>query len=93
MVKEISAAELENVCRKCVRLEVTDTKILSHVLDSMHLDYNILSDTEADVFAKINITQLTLALAEKNCEILSLQERDETLESYYVNLIGGTDYE
>jgi len=93
MVNEISAAELENVCRKCVRLEVTDTKILSHVLDSMHLDYNILSDTEADVFAKINITQLTLALAEKNCEILSLQERDETLESYYVNLIGGTDYE
>ncbi len=93
MVKEISAAELENACRKCIRLEVTDTKILSHVLDSMHMDYSILSDTQADVFAKLNITEFTLALAEKNCEIISLQEHDETLESYYVNLIGGACHE
>ena len=93
MVKEISAEELDNACRKCIRLEVTDAKILAHTLDSMKIDYNILSDTKADVFAKINITQLTLALAEKNCEILSLQEHDETLESYYVNLIGGARHE
>ena len=26
MIKEISAVELENVCRKCMRIEVTDTK-------------------------------------------------------------------
>ena len=93
MVKEISAEELENACKKCIRLEVTDAKVLAHILDSMEIDYNILSDTKADVFAKINITQLTLALAEKNCEILSLQEHDETLESYYVNLIGGACHE
>lgn len=93
MVKEISAEELENACRKCMRLEVTDAKALAHTLDSMEIDYNILPDTKADVFAKINITTLTLALAEKNCEILSLQEHDETLESYYVNLIGGARHE
>lgn len=93
MVKEISAEELENACRKCMRLEVTDAKVLAHTLDSMEIDYNILSDTKADIFAKINITTLTLALAEKNCEILSLQEHDETLESYYVNLIGGARHE
>lgn len=93
MVKEISAEELENACRKCMRLEVTDAKALAHTLDSMDIDYNILSDTKADVFAKINITTLTLALAEKNCDILSLQEHDETLESYYVNLIGGARHE
>lgn len=93
MVKEISAEELEAACRKCIRFKVTDTKILAYVLDSMNVDYHILSDTQADVFAEPNITKLTLALAEKNCEILSLQERDETLESYYINLIGGGDYE
>ena len=35
MVKEISAAELDTVCRKCVRLVVSDVKPLAPVLDSM----------------------------------------------------------
>jgi ABC-2 type transport system ATP-binding protein len=37
MVKELSAEELDNLCRKCVRMEVTDTKALARVLDSMDL--------------------------------------------------------
>lgn len=89
MVKEISARDLEAACRKCMRIEVTDTKTLARVLDGMGEGYTILSGTQADVFAKINITKLTLALAEQNCEVLSVQEHDETLESYYVNLVGG----
>ena len=32
---------------------------------------------------------LGLALAEENCDVISLRERDESLESYYVSLIGG----
>lgn len=89
MVKETSAQELEAACRKCVRLEVSDSRILARVLDGLELEYTILSDTKADIFAKINITQLTLALAEQNCNILSMQEKEESLESYYMNLIGG----
>ena len=93
MIKEISASDLENACRKCIRLEVTDTKILSRVLDGKNTEYQIFSDTKADVYEKMNITKLTLALAEQNCEILSIQECDETLESYYINLIGGGTHE
>lgn len=89
MVKELSAEELEAACRKCVHMEVSDTAVLARVLDSMHLDYKILSDTTADVFAKINVTQITIALAQQNCEVLSMQERDEGLESYYISLVGG----
>jgi ABC-2 type transport system ATP-binding protein len=59
----------------------------------MQLNYQILSGNQADIFAKINITKLVLALAEENCEVLSLEEHDETLESYYVNLIGGDPHE
>lgn len=93
MIKEISATDLENACRKCIRLEVTDTKILSRVLDGMNLEYQIFSDTKADIYEKANITKLTLALAGQNCDILSIQEHDETLESYYMNLIGGGIHE
>ena len=89
IVKEISAEALRAACRKCVRITVTQTKTLSHVLDSMGTEYKILSDTEADVFAAVNISQLTMALLAENCEILGVQERDESLESYYINLVGG----
>lgn len=89
MIKEISAVELENVCRKCMRIEVTDTKSLSRVLESMGAEYKILSDTKADIYAKIGITRLTWALAKENCDVISIQEHDESLESYYVSLIGG----
>lgn len=89
MVKEISAEELEASCRKCVRLEVTNVKALVRVLDEMKIDYNIISDNVADVFAKVNVSKLTLALSKENCEVVSIQEREESLESYYVSLIGG----
>ena len=89
MVKEMSAAELDAACRKCIRVQVSDVRALSRVLDEMDLEYSILSDTMADIFAKINVSQLALALAEQGCDIISLDEREESLESYYVNLIRG----
>ena len=89
MLKEISAEELEAACRKCIRLEVSNVQTLACVLDGMKIDYNIISDNEADVFAKINVSKLTLTLSEEDCEVISMQERGESLESYYISLVGG----
>ncbi len=89
LIKELSAVELEAACRKCVRVEVSSTKALARVLDAMRIAYKILSDTKADIYAKLNVSQLAAALAKENCEILSMEERDESLESYYVSLVGG----
>ena len=91
IVKEISAKELDTACRKCIRLEVTNTRTLSRVLDGMNVEYTIVSDKAADVYARVNVSKLTLALAKENCEVISMQERDESLESYYVGLVGGKE--
>ena len=93
IIKEISAAELAKICRKCVSVEVSDTKALARVLDEMNIDYKILSDRVADVYAKINVSLLTSALAKENCEVISLRERDDSLESYYISLVGGEKHE
>ena len=89
MIKEISARELEAACRKCVRVKVSDIRILCRVLDDMDIQYSVLENSQADIFAQVSVSRLDSALAEKGCELLSMQERDESLESYYVNLIGG----
>lgn len=93
IVKEMSAVELEAACKKCVRMEVSNTKILAHVLDEMKIDYKIITDKIVDVYAKVNISRLTVALAKENCEVISMQERDESLESYYISLVGGGKHE
>lgn len=92
IVKEMSAVELQSACRKCVRMEVSDTKALACVLDEMKVEYKIISDTQADVFAKVRVSQLTSALEKVNCEVITMQERDESLESYYISLVGGGSY-
>lgn len=93
IVQEISAAELEKACRKCMRLKVTDTTALARVCNERQLKYTIHSDTEADLYGSVEVTDLALALADENCRIQTVQERDESLESYYVNLLGGGGHE
>lgn len=89
IVREMSAAELESQCRKCVRVTVSDVKTLSKVLEEQGLDYKIISDKEADIYAQISITKLTQMLYDNACELLSIHEHDESLESYFMKLIGG----
>ncbi len=90
LVKEISAADLDAACRKCTRLEVNSTRPLARILESLNIEYKILSETQADLFTKTNVSQLSNALSAENCEILSMHEHDESLESYYMNLVGGS---
>ena len=89
LVKEISANELENACKKCIRIEVTNTNALAHVLDENNIEYEILSDTTANIYGSINLSKLVIALAKENCEVFSSYEQDESLENYFINLIGG----
>lgn len=89
ILKEMSAEELEAACRKCVHVTVSDTKVLARVLEHMGVDYEIHSVREADVYAQLHISQLASALDKEHCELISVQERDESLESYYMSLVGG----
>lgn len=88
MVKEISAEKLERLFHKYTRITVSDGKALCRVLEQMELEYSFHSDTEADIFGNVPITPLVLALAEQHCEVSSLHENEESLENYYINLVG-----
>lgn len=93
MLKEISAKELEASCRRCVRAEVTDTAVLARVLDRLGKEYTIWSAQQADIYGEVEVTELTLALAKENCQVKTLYERDESLEGYFMNLVGGGAHE
>ncbi len=93
IIKEISASKMESDIRKCIRVEVSDTKILAHVLDEIGAEYDILSDRTADVYGNIVLSKLVIALAEQKCELVSSREKDESLENYFLNLVGGKEHD
>lgn len=92
IVREISAEDLESACRKCMHIEVSDVQALIRVLDKEKIDYAIISDTEADIYGHVDITDMSLNLARENCKIIAINEKDESLESYYIRLIGGEEH-
>ncbi len=89
LVKEISAGELLRECRKCLCLTVSDTRVLARVLDGMGMEYTVLSDNRADLYGEPEITALVMALNEQGCRMISVKEREESLESYYMSIVGG----
>ena len=74
-------------------MQVTDTAVLAHILDKRGLEYEILSDTQANVYGELVVSDVALELAEQNCRMFSVQEYEESLESYSLNLVGGGKHE
>ena len=62
-------------------------------LDTLHIEYHVLSGSEVDIFAPISLSRLARKLDPVGCEIITARERDESLESYYINLLGGVRHE
>lgn len=93
IVKEISAEELEAAGRKCITVFVDDSKALVSVLDRRKIEYDVISDTEANIYGNVLISDLVLELARENCKVKSFQEKDEDLETYFINLVGGDKYD
>ena len=89
LLKEISAAELEAACQKSIRIQVSDLRALVLTAHRMGLDCQVLDETTAQISAQINVTDLVQALAKEGCQVLSLTNQEESLESYYMNLVGG----
>lgn len=89
MVQEISAEEFARTGRKRLQLTVSDVRSLARVLDRQKAEYTILSDTRAEVYSQLNIARLARELDEEGCGLLEVQEKEQSLESYFLALVGG----
>ena len=87
IVQEISAADLEASCRSSLSVTVSDSQSLSVAMEEKGLEYHIISDTQAEIYGHITITELVNALSSRECIVYSASTREEGLENYYMNLI------
>lgn len=89
IIQEISSKALEASCRKSLRASVSDTKALAMAMEEKGVEYQIISETQAEVYDNITVTDLVNILSPKKCIVYSVSSREEGLENYYMNLIAG----
>lgn len=89
VIKEISSKELENNCKRRIEITVNNVKECVKYLEKNKISYEVISDNTINIYDNINITDFSLELSNKNCVISEFHEKEETLENYYINLIGG----
>ena len=91
IVQEISCEELKQNLRKRTKINVNNIHECVKYLEEHKISYKVISEETIDIYEKINISDFVTALSKRNCIINSFQEKGETLENYYLNLIGGAD--
>lgn len=91
IIKEITNNELQMNCKKRFEISVSNIKETVKYLEQNNISYEVVSDKIINIYENINISELAIALSNRNCTINEFHEREESLENYYMNLIGGGD--
>ena len=91
IVKEISSEELEQDFRKRIQLNVSNVKECVKYLEEINMPYKVISNETIDIYEKINVSELVIALSKRDCTVSEFSEKGESLENYYLNLIGGAE--
>ncbi len=88
LIKEITAEELNQQCRKASIFKVNDPKRAQDIL--IHSDYknvSLLTDG-VRVGDEINVSKTITLLSKHEIEVKSVQEQNEDLEQYFMEIIG-----
>ena len=89
IIKEISKKELEKSSRKRIEIKVSNIKECALYLEQNNISYEVISDELINIYDSVNISELAIELSKRNCIINGFNEKEESLENYYINLIGG----
>lgn len=92
LVEEITAQALQEKCRTCLRLRVSDAAKAAVVI---HIQlgtekFQVMPDNTIELYDYLDRPQeVSGALAQEGVSLLSMEQRGSDLESYFLNLIGG----
>lgn len=89
IIREMSASELEAECRKSIRIKITKSEAFTQVMEKKGMEYKLVDEHTADIYGMVSITELAISLSEAGCEVLSMEEHDESLEAFYMSMLGG----
>ena len=91
IVRQMTAEELTEECRKSIRMKVSDISLLAKVMEEKSIDYKVIDSNTADIYAELTFSDVAKDFEDVGCTIINMQEREESLESFYLSLLGGNE--
>lgn len=89
IIKEISSKELEKKMEHKIELKVSNQIDFVNYFEKNKISYEVIDGDTINVYGKHNLSKLINELAKNGLVVEDIHEIEETLESYYMNLIGG----
>ena len=88
IISEISADELNEKMRKKIIVKVNNLKEAVKYFEIKSISYEVNDNSQISIYGSVNISEIVLDLSKRKCIIEEIHENNETLENYYINLIG-----
>jgi len=89
IIKEISSDELKKKMEHKIELKVSNQKDFVKYFEENKISYEVIDNKTLNVYEKYNLSKFITELSKKNLIAEEVHEQEESLENYYMNLIGG----
>ena len=89
IIQEITSEELMKKMEHKIILTVNDPKEFVKYFEQNNISYEVMDSKTINVYGKHNLSKLVSGLSKKNLIADEIHEQEESLENYYMNLIGG----
>jgi len=89
IIKEISSEELMKKMEHKIELKVSNLKDFVKYFEENKISYEVEDNNTINVYGNYNLSKFINELSKKNLIADEIHEQEESLENYYMNLIGG----
>ena len=88
-MKEISREELAKKMEHKIELKVSNPKDFAKHFEENKISYEVVDKNTINVYGNYNLSKFIVELSNKNLIADEIHEQEESLENYFINLIGG----
>ena len=92
IIKEISSQELMKKLEHKIELKVNCPKEFVKYFELHQISYEVADNKTIYVYGKVNLSKLISDLSKENLIAEEVHEQEESLENYYMNLLGGEEH-
>jgi len=94
LIKMLTQAQLHEECKRALAITVNDVAAAAEVIETKLgcFDYKQISDTEIRIYDYFDDpTELNFRLVQEGVRVAAINEVGDSLEDYYINIIGGAE--
>ena len=89
IIKEISSDDLMKKMQHKIQLKISNQKEFIKYFEENSISYEVVDSKIINVYGNYNLSKFINNLSKKNLVADKIHEQEESIENYYINLIGG----